>query len=365
MERIVNSGRSSERYLFAETATIGNVVDLQSRRVQEALNQLPARSILDNDAGALVAEFVDHFRLDVPVIDRSRVVELPRVEIDVDVSGDRRRFVRDRRRPVYVKGTAVRISVPYRGDPKLFRYGTSPYNNPIPGEVGKEAIILTHSAEHLDGARATADLEGRLDRIEKTLAMIREPAEQFNARLILLVREYHQRRQAKLESDRNVTLGYPAVSPSVPATEHTVPAGELRTLGFDLFISHASEDKEAIARPLYAALTAAGVSVWFDEAELRLGDSLRRKIDDGLTRCRYGVVILSPRFFAKPWPQRELDGLVARETASGEEAILPIWHDVDHNAVLKYSSPLADRFAGRTQDGIPALVAEILRVLGR
>jgi len=50
-------------------------------------------------------------------------------------------------------------------------------------------------------------------------------------------------------------------------------------------LSHAWEDKDAIARPLYEALTAASVSVWFDEAELKLGDSLRRKIDDGLARC--------------------------------------------------------------------------------
>ena len=81
---------------------------------------------------------------------------------------------------------------------------------------------------------------------------------------------------------------------------------------YDVFISHASEDKEAIARPLYEALKARGLSVWFDEAELTLGDSLRRKIDDGLARCRYGIVILSPRFLEKEWPQRELDGLVAR-----------------------------------------------------
>jgi len=66
--------------------------------------------------------------------------------------------------------------------------------------------------------------------------------------------------------------------------------------------------KDAIARPLYAELTAAGISVWFDEAVLEIGDSLRRKIDDGLIRCRYGVVILSPHFLRKHWPQREIDG---------------------------------------------------------
>jgi hypothetical protein len=92
---------------------------------------------------------------------------------------------------------------------------------------------------------------------------------------------------------------------------------------YDVFLSHASEDKDAIVRPLYAALDAIGVSVWFDEAVLELGDSLRRKIDDGLARCRYGVVILSPRFLEKQWPQHELDGLVARESVNGTAERIP------------------------------------------
>lgn len=133
--------------------------------------------------------------------------------------------------------------------------------------------------------------------------------------------------------------------------------------GHDLFLSHASEDKNAIARPLYAALANEGISVWFDEAVLEIGDSLRRKIDEGLAKCRFGAVILSPRFLSKQWPQRELDGLVARETASGEKAILPIWHELDRDTLMRYSPPLADRLAGRSEEGVPALVQKILRVL--
>jgi TIR domain len=132
---------------------------------------------------------------------------------------------------------------------------------------------------------------------------------------------------------------------------------------YDVFISHAFEDKDSIARPLYLALQAKGVSVWFDEATLELGDSLRRKIDEGLARCRYGVVILSPKFLAKQWPQRELDGLVARETISGEKAILPVWHDLDASTLARYSPPLADKLAARSAEGIPAIVEKILRVL--
>jgi len=155
------------------------------------------------------------------------------------------------------------------------------------------------------------------------------------------------------------SIAEPAAQPAA-VRRQIVPREE-----YDVFLSHASEDKEAIARPLYEALVAAGVTVWFDEAVLELGDSLRRKIDEGLARCRYGVVILSPRFLEKQWPQRELDGLVARETSSGEKAILPIWHELDGQTVLRYSPPLADRLAGRSEDGIPNLMNAILRVLAR
>jgi hypothetical protein len=132
---------------------------------------------------------------------------------------------------------------------------------------------------------------------------------------------------------------------------------------YDLFLSHASEDKDSLARPLYAALREQGVSVWFDEATLELGDSLRRKIDDGLAKCRYGVVILSPRFLSKQWPQRELDGLVARESASGEKSILPVWYELDGKTLLQYSPTLAERLAVRWEDGLSVVVEKILRVL--
>lgn len=132
---------------------------------------------------------------------------------------------------------------------------------------------------------------------------------------------------------------------------------------FDLFLSHASEDKATIARPLYEALRARGVTVWFDQAVLKLGDSLSGKIEEGLARCRRGVVVISPSFLAKRWPQKELAGLVAREIADGKKVILPIWHDIDAVALAQQSPTLADKVAGRSSDGIDALVAMILDVL--
>ena len=127
---------------------------------------------------------------------------------------------------------------------------------------------------------------------------------------------------------------------------------------YDIFISHASEDKAAVARPLAKALTKLGLVVWLDEFELTVGDSLRRSIDRGLMGSRYGAVVLSPHFFRKEWPQKELDGLVALEDGSGK-VILPIWHQVGREEVRKYSPVLADRLASNTLFGISAVANDI------
>src|SRR5438874_3702589 len=115
-------------------------------------------------------------------------------------------------------------------------------------------------------------------------------------------------------------------------------------IGYDAFISHASEDKEKFVKPLANALTRMDYRVWYDEFELRVGDSLRQSIDKGLVNSRYGIVILSKAFFAKDWPQYELNGLTAREI-DGEKVILPVWHGVTKADILEYSPPLADKVA--------------------
>jgi len=130
---------------------------------------------------------------------------------------------------------------------------------------------------------------------------------------------------------------------------------------FDLFISHASEDKEGFVRELVALLERHGLRVWFDEAELQVGDSLVGSIDEGLRRSRFGVVVLSPAFFAKHWPRTELDALANREISSGERVVLPIWLDVEAEEFRNYSPLLASKLALRSTEGIDAIAAKLER----
>lgn len=137
-------------------------------------------------------------------------------------------------------------------------------------------------------------------------------------------------------------------------------------IGYDAFISHASEDKAKVVKPLAKHLTGMGFRIWYDEFELKIGDSLRQSIDRGLATSNYGIIVLSEAFFAKNWPQYELNGLVAREM-EGRKLILPVWHGVTKADVIKYSPSLADKVAGSTDRGsirsLALRVAEVLRVI--
>ena len=132
---------------------------------------------------------------------------------------------------------------------------------------------------------------------------------------------------------------------------------------FDVFVSHASEDKEEFARPLAHALRELGLRVWYDEFSLQAGDSLRRAIDRGLAESKYGVVILSPNFFAKGWPEWELSGLVHRHLDEGYRVIIPIWHRVSSQDVAAYSRAVADIVAIRSSIGLCEVADQIRRIV--
>jgi hypothetical protein len=133
---------------------------------------------------------------------------------------------------------------------------------------------------------------------------------------------------------------------------------------WDIFISHAWEDKLSVARPLADLLTKEGLSVWIDENELKLGDSLRKKIDHGLAQSRFGVVILSEAFFSKNWPQAELNALASMESGR-RKVILPVWHQIKFGDIAKFSLLLADRFAVSTDKGIEHVGLQVMRVIRR
>jgi len=132
---------------------------------------------------------------------------------------------------------------------------------------------------------------------------------------------------------------------------------------YDVFICHASEDKDDFVRPLATALQKEHIEVWYDEFSLSLGDSIRRSIDNGLRQSRFGIVVLSKAFFAKQWTQYELDGLTEMEIFGRDKVLLPVWHSVSYNDVIAYSPSLAGRKAALTSKGLDSVVAEVVNII--
>lgn len=139
------------------------------------------------------------------------------------------------------------------------------------------------------------------------------------------------------------------VGPGRERHDHSAPvsSGPARTAPNDepaeVFLSHAGEDKDMVARPLASALRVHGITVFFDELSIRVGASIRRSIEDGIARCRFGIVVLSPHFLVKQWTQAELDGLYGRQLAAGGPGfLLPVWHGVTYDDLLVAVPTLAD-----------------------
>lgn len=102
---------------------------------------------------------------------------------------------------------------------------------------------------------------------------------------------------------------------------------------YDVFISHASADKPMFVNDLYVGLVGLGATVWYDQASIEWGDEWQKKIDDGLSKCRFGIIILSANFFNREWTEYELQRLLARQSDMNDKLILPILYGIDVNYV--------------------------------
>jgi hypothetical protein len=156
----------------------------------------------------------------------------------------------------------------------------------------------------------------------------------------------------------NPALPVPTASPrSLRAKE--VPHIPRR---FDCFVSYAGEDRSMV-KQLVAALEAREIHVWWDRGQITLGDRLSEKIDEGLGRSRYGLVIVSKFFVAKKWTEAELRSLLDRAISSGQKVILPVLVNINHDSFAA-TYPLLRDIVSTTFDGnIDTLVTEIIQAI--
>jgi hypothetical protein len=140
------------------------------------------------------------------------------------------------------------------------------------------------------------------------------------------------------------TRRYSRLGSETQALEEAVTSytDETQLPSFDVFIAYAGQDRDFV-RMLARALVEEDLTVWSDEQQLQLGDRLTFRVAEGLARSRYSVVVLSPAFLERPWPQRELSALASRERSTGKANIIPVWHNVTAQQVYERAPVLADR----------------------
>jgi len=261
----------------------------------------------------------------------------------------------------------ITFHLPYSGTSELLRCIPNPrlLSAPEVSLINNE-ILFDIIDFYNDPDRVKREADQKLDVIKKQSENLANNVETYNISLQSQIEKLIEQRREQLQKRSNVmaSLGYPVKLHESGKTQgqQVTPASDLPDeYQWDVFISHASEDKEIFVRRLADEL-GKSCRVWYDEFTLKIGDSLRRSIDKGLAQSRYGVVVLSHNFFRKEWPQKELDGLVTLER-DGRKVILPIWLDVDAVEIRRYSPLLADRVAAKASDGLEQVVAKLLLVL--
>lgn len=149
-------------------------------------------------------------------------------------------------------------------------------------------------------------------------------------------------------------------APIVPADQPDHIYAQTGTEEYDVFISHATEDKETFVDEFVRILKDVHhLKVWYDRDVLQWGDSIRTKIDEGLRNSKVGVVVLSRHYMKKYWTSYEFEGLINRESVGGK-IVLPIWHDITKAEVMEYSPTLAGKMAMLTALMAPGEIADAL-----
>lgn len=235
----------------------------------------------------------------------------------------------------------------------------------------KNNEIAKSQAKKSDFHKKLSDKEGELLKLKQNL--LKEEEKERKRQVAIDERERKKiadlekrQQREKLAHQRQLQAEIRRTTEMVSEAQSSVSAfNYLPDTEYDLFISHASEDKEEFVRPLAETLENMGVKVWYDEFTLKVGDSLRKSIDHGLVKSKFGTVILSAAFCSKNWTQYELDSMVAREM-NGHKMILPIWHKISKDEVIKFSPALADKVALNTSiSSIQEIAGELSEVILR
>ena len=136
---------------------------------------------------------------------------------------------------------------------------------------------------------------------------------------------------------------------------------------FDVFVSHANDNKQSFVDSLSAGLSRLGIKVWYDSSILDWGDDWKAKIKEGLEKSRFGIVVLSPQFIGREWTTKELTELLNRQNERHEKVVLPLLYNLtveDMKAKYPDLAPIQARPIREDEDA-KDVVIDFARILIR
>jgi TIR domain len=355
------------KILFNERDWYG-VVEEQAASFKRALESLPDDEALDETATGKLKE---KWMLRIPMLLRDKM-EFDEVETSRHRLGKHNLAVQ-----MASQGqspTEFVFHIPFEGDPAVFDIAPSASNGDLAqGEISDHKVLIR--VQPIPGFDTKGHVDRELERIEWRLVHLRGGLLHLDQQLEIARRWCMKARKDAIDAGAKINrdFGIPRRKPEpVPVPADTrepvvpIPAASEKPVPdtWDIFMSHASPDKPWV-RGLVEALQHAGVTVWFDDERISLGQPVRQAVKKGLNNVRYGIVVLSKAYLAdRKWTEHELDGLFARERLD-RFIILPIWHGVSRDEIENYDSALADRRGISATDGYSDIVASVLKVLGK
>jgi hypothetical protein len=350
-----------------------SVLEHYKAKLVEAYDQLSDEEAAD---AQVQSNLKKQFMLDVPVLRPQGEIWAEEDIAKVDVRRLPNRMPGLGGRPIYEDVPQFTVHVPFDGDPGVF--GISPSilgGSSVSGEIVGNELLLTFLMV-MPGQNLQGNIDSTIRQVNSTLSHLREQMLVFDQGLTGALAQAAMLRKQRIQirSGAVHNLRIPIRSAPIKKTVPTEPVrrqpaakaskpAEPQT--WDVFLSHASEDKPYVEE-LHRTLVAAGVQVWMDNAALRWGDRLRSRIDDGLKRSRFVIVVLSKAFLGlKKWTEYELDSAFALESANLQR-ILPLGHGITHEDLRNYSPALSQRVAFFSSKQTPTDIAnELLILLGR
>jgi hypothetical protein len=214
----------------------------------------------------------------------------------------------------------------------------------------------TESDNH---AGKIAQLKEKRIRADKRLQKAEEEERKDQATSVKKLQQSYENRIRALTA-----LQTPVIEPVTATSADAEHNSDCHTLEYDVFISHAWEDKGDFVEDLVAELEKLGIKPWYDKQRITWGDSMRTRIDRGLAGSKFGIAVISPNYIAdgKYWTKAELDGLFQLESVNGK-TILPIWHNITKKDVIAYSPIIASKLAMTTSTMTPAEIAAEMKKL--